>query len=178
MKIENFKLMAFVVVVLVSLSSCRKSNNASPPEEKDAPVLRADGKKVTAVDRFMGRDVGPLYRWDGTMSSITLEGAPEVIFARAWDALQRMGFALDQSESQRTTTGGRIAGAKQDKTTVLVLVQQKAATGTEVKARIGTVGERNGSERVLEEIQKALRAPARRSNQPAPPAPAEPAPPK
>ena len=59
-------------------------------------------------------------------------------------------------ETRRERNSGRITGTKSDKTVVQVLLDEKTPGTTEVRAKVGALGERTGSERVLDDIQRSL----------------------
>ena len=109
------------------------------------------------MSRLFSNETMPQYAWDGQVSSITLDAPVDSAYSRSVDVLRAMNFILDKTETRRQAATGRVAGAKANHTVVLILLEEKTPGKTLCRVRVGTVGDRTGSERILDEIQKSLR---------------------
>lgn len=145
-------------------AGCRRGKEQAPPPGSESArsnaAPAADGeRKPSTFARLLGRDTVPAYGWDGHASSTTLSTSPDIIFDSSLSALRSMGFSIKTEETRRQGASGRVFGAKTDKTQALVTLEPKAGgngKSTELKVKVGTVGDRTGSERVLDEIQEAI----------------------
>ncbi len=149
--------MRTVIVTLMlalTLGGCRRGH-------KDAEAPTASGEPKGAMGKLFGRDVGPQYTWDGQYSKFSVSTPGETVFARATEVLAALHFTLDPDETGRTARGGYLQGQRPDKTVAQVIIEQKTPATTEISVKVGTVGERTGSERILDELQKALATPFR-----------------
>jgi hypothetical protein len=142
-----------------------QSNTAAKNEAE--PLESGEPKKGLLGRVFNTTSAVPGYGWDGQMSSSNAKSALPAVHARCTEALRGLGFILNNEESKRQDLTARLQGAKPDRTTVLILLEEKTPGVTELKVKVGTTGDRTGSERILDEIAKAGTRPART----APPAP-------
>jgi hypothetical protein len=148
---------AIAFVAILGIAGCKKaSSNAPPPRiESSSGEKRAetpDRKSQGTFARLLGRDLPPQYGWDGQYSVASTDLAPDVVFDRAMENLRSHNFSIQTEETRRQGASGRIFGIKQDKTTAQVLLSGKSPTQTEIKIKVGTTGDRTGSERLLDEI--------------------------
>jgi len=147
------RILAPAVVALLVFSSCAKRNAGPAP----APPPPAPGEKRSVIGRiFSSGEAAPGYRWDGQVSSTSVAAPLNVAFARSVEVLRAMGFVLKTEETRREGANARITAAKPDKTLATLVLMERGPANTEVKAKVGAVGDRTGSERLLDEIQKAL----------------------
>lgn len=149
-----------LIAALFLLPACRRGNKDAPP-----PSVSGDSgeKKQGIFSRLMARDVGPQYGWDGQWSALSFDNSPELVFSKSLDVLNVMQFKVKSDESHRSGATASIEAVKADKTTVSIRIASKSPTSTEVKVKVGTVGDRTGSERVLDELQRLIRPPARKA---------------
>lgn len=148
------------LAMLTLLGGCTKDK---PRGEGPEVTVEEGGKKRSAFGRIFapGADAGPQYGWDGQWSSFNMGVSPDVAYNRSVDGLRALGFTVTKEERG---TPARIDAAKLDKTIVSVAIEASEKGGVVVKAKVGGLGERTGSERVLDEIQNALRrVPVRRA---------------
>jgi hypothetical protein len=148
---------ALGLFAVLSFSGCKKaSSNAPPPRiestsgEKHADP--SDRKSQGTFARLLGRDIPPQYGWDGQYSVTSTDLAPDVVFDRAMENLRAHSFSIQTEETRRQGASGKIVGIKQDKTMAQVLLTGKSPTQTELKIKVGSTGDRTGSERLLDEI--------------------------
>lgn len=158
------------VAALVALPACSRGNKEAP-----TPTISTNEgeKKQSTFQRWMAKDLGPQYTWDGQWSAIAFDKGPDLIFNKTLDVMNVMQFKVNSDESHRTGANASIEAVKADKTTASIRITSKTPTSTEVKVKVGTVGDRTGSERVLDELQRLLKPPARRAQPENAPAPAK-----
>ena len=154
-------LLALLVIAAFMTSGCRRGNNEAP---RPGVSNESGERKQGVFSRLMTvRETGPQYAWDGQWSSIPFENGPDLLFNKMVDVLQNMNFKINKEETRRSGANAAIEGQKEDKTSVFVRIASKTQTSTEVKVKVGTVGDRTGSERVLDELQRVTRPPARQA---------------
>ncbi|MCY3024671.1 MAG: DUF3568 family protein [Planctomycetota bacterium] len=131
---------------------------------KSEPEATGASKQRSAFSRFLSpQDSGLQYGWDGQSSKAALDMPVDAAFDRAMDALHTLGFVVKTEESRRQGATARIAAAKADKTEAQLTFESKGPAATMVKVKVGVTGDRTGSERILDEIQKGPRpAPAKK----------------
>lgn len=123
--------------------------------EETAELETGTGEKKSFIGRVFGNAAPAGYTWDGQYSIISTPASPDIVYNRAGTALRNLGFVLNSQQSQFRGTSAQIFAARQsDGSSVQVLIAQKPNASTEIKAKIGALGDRTGSERVLDEIQK------------------------
>jgi hypothetical protein len=123
--------------------------------EDTAELETGTGEKKSFIGRVFGNAAPAGYTWDGQYSIISTPASPDIVYNRAGTALRNLGFVLNSQQSQFRGTSAQIVAARQsDGSSVQVLIAQKPNSVTEIKAKIGALGDRTGSERVLDEIQK------------------------
>lgn len=149
-----------LLTALLLLPACARGN-----KEAATPTISSEeGEKKGTFSRLMARnDLGPQYLWDGQWSAIAFDKSPELMFSKMLDVLNAMQFKVNADESQRTGATASIEATKADKTSASIRIASKTPTSTEVRVRVGSVGDRTGSERILDELQRLLRPPARRT---------------
>ncbi len=150
-------------------SQARGSNAPARSEPESADTAEGGEAKKGLLSRvFNPNNTVPGYGWDGQMSTTNAKSALPAVQARAIEALRGLGFILNNEETRRQDLTAKIQGAKPDKTTVLILLEEKTPGVTELKVRVGTTGDRTGSERILDEIAKVGQRPTP-AKKPAPP---------
>jgi hypothetical protein len=144
-------------------SEKRNAQNKREPKRYAMGKAEAEEKEASPEPRkkLLGiipvRETVPGYGWDGTHSTGTVKTNMENVLACGVQALRNLGFVLKNEECKReSATTARMMGAKADQTSAWVWVEEKTPGTITVKTRMGAIGERNGSERVLDEIQKVL----------------------
>ena len=153
-----------VCAALVVCSGCfRRQTGTPPPTQQQQPPLAGDTQKAPKEEEqrpgglpniFQGSR-GPQYNWDGQMSSSQVKAPLDVAYAHSMDSLKSLGFGVKSEDTWRRGWAAQISGVRADKTTALVLLNEKTPGFTEVRTRITQVGDRTGSERLLGEIEKA-----------------------
>ena len=158
---------AFAFVVL--LSGCAHSNSAQQSGADDGDA-RIANKKPGMMTKIMGSKDPVGYGWDGQASSTTLEMKVDSAFTRAMATLKSMGFSIKDEQSGKQGGKVKIQGAKADQTSVSVWLEEPAETPgkTSVRVKVGGLGDRTGSERVLDEML----APRKKAPPPQSPPPA------
>jgi len=134
---------------LLLASGCRRGN-----EEAPAP---GSGEKHSAFSRFLSPDTVPGYAWDGQYSKATVALSIDAAYDRAQEVLGALKFTVNEDESKRQGASARIEAVSASKTAVRVELAAKTAAETEVKVKVGATGDRGGSERILDEMQKGSR---------------------
>lgn len=149
-----------LLAVLLLLPACARGNKEAP-----TPTISSEeGEKKGTIARLMTRnDLGPQYLWDGQWSAIAFDKSPELIFSKTLDVLNAMQFKVNADESHRTGASASIEATKADKTSASIRIASKTPTSTEVRVKVGSVGDRTGSERILDELQRLIRPPLRRA---------------
>lgn len=104
--------------------------------------------------RFLSPEAPPGYAWDGQYSRATVSLPLDAACTRALEVLRGLGFAVNETESRRQGATTRIVAASAGGATAQLSLEAKSAGETEVKVKVGTTGDRGGSERILDEIQK------------------------
>lgn len=168
-----------LVASLVLLSGCGGGNkNARLPEvreqssaasrESDRPAPRPTalgdkdggdaletGEKKGFLSRIVGGGGVPGYGWDGQHSTVSTSAAVDVVYNRATTALRNLDFVVNSQQSQYKGSSAQLVGVrKSDATQTQIFLATKQSGGTEIKVKVGTLGDRSGSERILDEIQK------------------------
>jgi hypothetical protein len=147
-----------VCIPLVCLAGCgRDKPDAPPPSSSD---------KRSAFKRFLSADTMPGYAWDGQFSKATVAVSIEAAYDRALVVLKALDFTVNESESRKQGATAHILAANAAKTVAQLDLQSKAAAEAIIKVKVGTTGDRGGSERILDEIQKGLQPqPAKKAKQ-------------
>jgi len=132
-----------------------RPHNGAAPKNEEAELETGSGEKKSFIGRVFGNQAPAGYNWDGQFSSINTTAAPDIVYNRAGTALRNLGFTLNSQQSQFRGNSAQVVAARQsDGSSVLVLIASKPNNATEIKAKIGALGDRTGSERILDEIQK------------------------
>jgi hypothetical protein len=134
--------------------------------DNSAPAPEQKAEKRGVLSRVFGNNTTPQYAWDGQTSSLTLKAPVSQVFGRTVETLRGLGFVINTEETRRQETTGKIQAAKADKTTALITVEEKQPGTTDIKIKVGQTGDRDGSERILDEIQKT-KTPAKKPAAPA-----------
>ncbi len=149
------------VLVLACVPACSRAQREKPAAPPAGETLPAKRSALGGLLRLP--ESAPQYGWDGQESSISLKAPVALVFPRAQEALRGMAFVIKNEQTRLQGASGRIEAAKADKTGAQVSVEEKQPGSTEVRVKIGALGDRTGSERVLEEIQKTMqRAPVKK----------------
>jgi hypothetical protein len=138
------------------------AESAPPPGERSQPKSRQqqqpqpeERKKLLGIIPLGER--APGYGWDGQHSTGTVKANMDSVLACGVQALRNLGFVLKNEECKReTATLARMMGVKSDQTTAWLWVEEKTPGVLTLKAKVGGLGDRNSSERVLDETQKVL----------------------
>ena len=147
-------ILAACAALLLS-SGCRRGNAEAP-----AP---GTAEKRSAFSRFLSPETAPGYAWDGQYSKATIGLGIEAAYDRALEVLGILKFTINDDESKRQGASARIVAVSANKAAVQVALETRTAAETEVKVKVGATGDRGGSERILDEMQKGSRpAPAKK----------------
>ncbi|HYG78259.1 MAG TPA: DUF3568 family protein [Planctomycetota bacterium] len=145
---------SFILLIAVTvLAGCSRAKR-----EPEYRITSSEKEQGSALGRVFGTTTVPLYGWDGQYSVATLDGSMDLLFGQTIEVLQKMNFNLRTDETRRRENTASIEAIRQDRTAASVrMVPGKSPATTEIRVRIGTVGDRAGSERVLDEIVSSLR---------------------
>lgn len=132
---------------LLLLNGCRRGNS-------EAPAPGSSQEKRSGIGRFFSPETAPGYAWDGQYSKATVNLAIDAAYDRALVVFHAINFKVNENESRRQGATAHIVAANASKTVAQVALESKSATDTEVKVKVGATGDRGGSERILDEIQK------------------------
>ena len=147
-KMSNQSKLCFLTVLVVMLpgmSGCMRRQ--APPPDGRTPKNPA---ALERSDRPPARESSAEYGWDGQASSTTVNGTPATYYPRSVAALRAMDFVINEEGSKQ---GKMVQGAKTDHTTATVWLEEKEGKTT-LRVKVGSLGDRTGSERVLDEIQR------------------------
>lgn len=103
---------------------------------------------------ILGHNLPPEYGWDGQMSSTTVSGALTAYHSKTVAALRSMDFVINEETSRFGKNSATVQGAKIDHTTVSVRLDETEPGKTTIRVKVGSLGDRTGGERILDEIQK------------------------
>jgi len=138
-------------VALLILNGCRRGNSEAPvPDSRE---------KRSAFSRFLSPESMPGYAWDGQYSRAAVGLSIEAAYARALQVLRGLNFTVNENESRRQGATARIVAANASKTVAQLEFEARTATEAQVKVKVGATGDRGGSERILDEIQKGQAPP-------------------
>ena len=143
-----YRLSAGAVLAAIALCGCFG--------QKD----RFDSENRPTFSHYLGvgtANYAPPYGWDGQTSTGTINASINVAFLRAIDALKALKFEVRDENAKLQSGSARIQATKDDKTTALLTFDSQAEGATTVNVKIGSVGDRTGGERVLDDIQKLSR---------------------
>ena len=168
--------MALALALSFAVAGCRtKQDAAESPAPAPAPApdegSSSDAKKNPgAISRIFGgtKDVAG-YKWDGQSSSGTIEMNVNAAYGRAISTLRAMGFVIKEEQSKKEGGKSHIQAAKPDQTQVSIWLEdapEKPGSAL-IHVKVGALGDRTGSERVIDEIQVA-RKPVPKTVAPAP----------
>ena len=165
MRIQS--VLALTLVYSLIVTGCKKGEEA---DERPAPAPDdgggkgdKDGKEQkknfanSGISGLFAREAAaPTYAWDGQSSSITLDMSPNETYRRSVAGLRAMGFVIKDESSKKESGKSHIQGAKTDQTQVSVWIEEAVDKPgkTLIHVKVGALGDRTGSERVLDEIQK------------------------
>jgi hypothetical protein len=163
---------ALTLCLTVAVSGCRSKQ---APEDTPAPAPEEGGgsrdakKNPGAMARIFGSKEAPGYGWDGQSSSTTLDINVNAAYGRCVSTLRAMGFVIKEEQLKKEGGKSHIQGAKPDQTQVSIWLEEPAEKpgSTLVHVKVGGLGDRTGSERVLDEIQVS-RKPVSKTAAPAP----------
>lgn len=112
-----------------------------------------ESKSPGIMSRILSKDQAG-YGWDGQASSTTLDMRMDSAFVRAMSTVKGMGFIIKEEQSSKQNAKAKIQGAKADQTQVTVWLEDAADSPgkTMVRVKVGGLGDRTGSERVLDEM--------------------------
>ena len=120
-------------------------------------------KSRSMFSRFLSPETPAGYAWDGQFSRAAVPLPIDAAYNRGLEVLRGMSFAVNESESRRQGATARIVAAHANGTAAQLTFESKAAGETLVRAKVGATGDRGGSERLLDELQKTPRtAPPKR----------------
>lgn len=132
----------------------RRATALDNSASSDAPLDSAEEKKGF-LSRIVGSGSVPGYGWDGQHSTVATSATVDVVYNRATNALRNLDFVVNSQQSQyRGATAQLVAARKSDATQALVYLATKQNGNTEIKVKVGALGDRSGSERLLDEIQR------------------------
>ena len=139
-------------VCLAALSLCGCWRQKEKTEAADLPVYTPP---EVAVEKSV--IVSPTgMAWDGQFSGWNSEAPLAQCLSEGLRALGDLGFSLDTKKSQRSTTGARLNGLNQEKLPAEIYLKALPENKTEIKVKVGLLGDRSGSERLLTEIRRGL----------------------
>ena len=181
---KSLSTLALAMVLLVLALGCKKGEEA---DDRPAPSPAPDdggGKRSESsggLSRIFKTDTTPTYAWDGQSSSMTLDMNTNEAYRRSISGLRAMGFVIKEEASKKEGGKSHIQGAKADQTQVSVWIEEPAEKPGKalLHVKVGSLGDRTGSERVFDEIQKVRTRPApvaKPAPQPTPPPPNSPQP--
>ena len=143
-------LVALCGIALLLGCGCRKSKS-------EPPVVSNSGEKRSGFSKFLAPE-GPVgYPWDGQNSKGIINLGIEAAYDRTLEALRTLSFTINENDTKRQGATARIVALNSAKTVVQVELESKTDATTAVKAKVGATGDRGGSERILDEIQKGPR---------------------
>jgi hypothetical protein len=146
---SNQSKVVLLLIALLLLPACLRRSQP-PPQQQGGDTQRSPAN----FPRVAGNNQAVEYGWDGQASSITLVGAMATYRVRAVAGLRAMDFVINEEASQTGHTTAVVEAAKTDHTTATVWLDEKEGKTT-VRVKVGSLGDRTGSERVLDEIQRA-----------------------
>ena len=139
------------MIVIFGLCGCASSGNHSS-NTVDSP------KSQSSFAGLFGTPTGPQYHWNGQTSTGTFDLSLEATMQKASRVLESMHFVITPDHTTNQGDRGLIQ-ATREALSVTLNFTAKTPTATEVEVKIGVVGDRTGSERVLEQIGKVKEAP-------------------
>lgn len=151
----------------------RGQNNSVERTTRIVPEERVN--EAAPVQRQLLPETTTGFSWDGKYAYDTAEGPFEVVLDESIRTLRKLKFKLDPKESRSGADFAVLAGTDDERHLSAVIGLRKLETGkTRVRVLVGKFGDRNGSERFLNEIRDALEKRVKKSA-PAPklPAPAQ-----
>ncbi|HYF49009.1 MAG TPA: DUF3568 family protein [Planctomycetota bacterium] len=174
MRFANGLLCAICLLALPACSRSKTSGEAPRPPEAERVRPRSTafggkqeaapaegegsddkGEKKGVLSRIFSSGAStPGYAWDGQMSSTTMKSSVASVQTRAIETVRSLGFVINTEETKRQGATARVTAAKADRTSVLIMIEEKVAGSSEVKVRVGQTGDRGSSERILDELQK------------------------
>lgn len=158
----------------------RAQNNSVERTTRIVPEERVN--EAAPVQRQLLPETTTGFSWDGKYAYDTAEGPFEVVLDESIRTLRKLKFKLDPKESRSGADFAVLAGTDDERHLAAVIGLRKLSTGkTRVRVLVGKFGDRNGSERFLNEIRDALekrlkktapapKAPAPEQKTPSPPA--------
>ena len=96
--------------------------------------------------------------WDGLYAGSAFELTPQRALGLAAAALKKTGFTVEANAARREGEFQRILAANPEGVPAEVKVRALPIGKTEIRVKIGTVGDRGGAERILDEIRKGAAA--------------------
>jgi len=146
-KMSNQSKLLLPLILIGLLPACSRSH----PQPQGGETQKTPG----TFARILGSNAPAEYGWDGQASSTTVDGALTTFRPKAVAALRTMDFVINEEASRVGKTTATVEGAKTDHTTATVWLEEKEPGGkTTIRVKIGSLGDRTGSERVLDEIQR------------------------
>jgi hypothetical protein len=140
---QRTSLVLFGGVLLIGGAACWRRTAAPAPQ----PVARAAAVSTTGL------------AWDGQHSGFSFKAPFGRVVDASMSALSALGFKLNTTDSRRGTDSATLVAEGASKRALLIKLRAMASGETEVKVKVGVVGDRGGSERVLDEIRKAVGSP-------------------
>ena len=161
-----------LALLLLLLPACglRKSAHATPEQSTESANSASTSAsparpahEAVPVEELPSRVLAPPpgaagFAWDGQQSVHTSALPLERTLKASLSAFKKLSFALDTSASRRGTDSALLVASNPEKIRAQVRYKTQAGGRTEIRAKVGVVGDRSGSERLLEEIRLALEA--------------------
>lgn len=116
----------------------------SPDEIRDIPVERAVKLSMTG------------HAWNGQYSVVDFKEPFSRCLSESLRAFRRLQFKVNTGRSRRSRNGARLHAVNKDKLECEVHMKALPKGGTRVSVKVGVLGDRNGSERYLEELRRGL----------------------
>lgn len=166
-RIRALSTVALAMVLLVLAVGCKKGEEADDhpapsPAPDDGGGKEAKSSGGGGLSRLFKADTVATYGWDGQSSSMTLDMNTNEAYRRSISGLRAMGFVIKEEASKKEGGKSHIQGAKSDQTQVSVWIEEPAEKPGKalLHVKVGALGDRTGSERVFDEIQKVRTRPA------------------
>ncbi len=117
------------------------------PKQAEVPVEQAVKTSTTG------------YAWDGQYSAFTVKAPFNKCLSQSLRVFKSLEFALDSKKSRRSTNGARLFAKNRGGLAVELYLKGEDSGSTLIRSRVGLLGDRSGSERVLDEMRKGLTGP-------------------
>ena len=133
--------------MVVMISGCGRQKAASAPAGERSGLSRL----------FSSADYGPQFGWDGLNSTVLMANTTtaDEYAKRGQAVLAQLGFTIGDTSIRKAESELRVNGINSSGLTAEVAIANKPQGKLELRAKVGVVGDRSGSERVLNEMLKA-----------------------